>query len=107
MVKSLQADLDALHKVRDGDFGVISRDLEDKTWIVAFDLDDAPVTYYAYDRATRQATLLFSNRQKLEKFKLAKMLPISFQARDGLTINGYLTLPAGSSGKNLPMVLNV
>ena len=32
------------------------------------------------------------------------MLPISYKSRDGLTINGYLTLPVGSSGKNLPCV---
>ncbi|MDO8630913.1 MAG: S9 family peptidase, partial [Phycisphaerales bacterium] len=39
--------------------------------------------------------------------QLAKMKPISFAARDGLTVNGYLTLPPGVEPKNLPMVLNV
>jgi dipeptidyl aminopeptidase/acylaminoacyl peptidase len=34
------------------------------------------------------------------------MRPISFTARDGLEIHGYLTLPPGES-ENLPMVLNV
>ncbi len=105
--KTLQADFDALRKVRDGDFNVASRDLADKTWIVSYDLDNAPVTFYAYDRATRQATYLFTNRPKLEKFKLANIKPVSFTARDGMTIHGYLTVPADSSGKNLPMVLNV
>ncbi len=112
--KSLQADFDAIRKVRDGDFGISSRDLDDKTWLVAYIEDDAPVYYYAYDRAPRQATLLFSNRPKLEQYKLAEMKPISFKSRDGLTIHGYLTLPvgpavggAGAEPKNLPMVLDV
>jgi dipeptidyl aminopeptidase/acylaminoacyl peptidase len=35
------------------------------------------------------------------------MKPISFQARDGLTVHGYLTTPPGIPAKNLPMVLNV
>jgi dipeptidyl aminopeptidase/acylaminoacyl peptidase len=65
------------------------------------------VYYYAYDRSTRKATPLFSDRPALEKYKLAKMQPISFQARDGLTIHGYLTLPVGLEPKNLPLVLNV
>lgn len=34
------------------------------------------------------------------------MKPVSFQARDGLKIRGYLTLPPGKSGK-LPLILNV
>ena len=33
------------------------------------------------------------------------MRPISLQARDGLPLAGYLTLPPGSGGTGLPMVL--
>ena len=105
--KALQADFDAVRKVRDGDFSITNRDLNDKTWLVAYIEDDSPVYYYAFDRATKQATLLFSNRPKLEQYKLAEMRPISFKARDGLTIHGYLTLPVGVDTKNLPMVLDV
>jgi dipeptidyl aminopeptidase/acylaminoacyl peptidase len=35
------------------------------------------------------------------------MEPISYKARDGLTIHGYLTYPPGKEKKNLPLVLNV
>ena len=104
---AVQADFEALAKLRDGDFSVVSRDLADRTWIVAYTLDNAPVTYYAYDRTTRKATVLFTNQPKLEKYTLAKMRPIEFRARDGMTIYGYLTLPADKPPKNLPMVLNV
>jgi len=34
------------------------------------------------------------------------MRPVTFRARDGLTLHGYLTLPVGQE-RNLPMVLNV
>ena len=37
---------------------------------------------------------------------MAEMKPISFKARDGLEINGYLTLPKGKSN-DLPMVMLV
>ena len=43
--------------------------------------------------------------------RLANLLstskPISYTSRDGLQIHGYLTLPEGTAGKNLPMVLYV
>jgi dipeptidyl aminopeptidase/acylaminoacyl peptidase len=105
--KSLQADFDAIRKVRAGDFYIVSRDLADKTWIVNYVVDDGPVPFYVYDRASKKATFLFSNRPALEKYTLAKMQPVSFLARDGMTIHGYLTLPVGLEPKNLPMVLNV
>jgi dipeptidyl aminopeptidase/acylaminoacyl peptidase len=38
---------------------------------------------------------------------LAPMKPIAFDARDGLRINGYLTLPVGIEAKALPTVLYV
>jgi dipeptidyl aminopeptidase/acylaminoacyl peptidase len=105
--KAIKADFDALRKVRDGDFNVTSRDDGDKTWLVSYVMDNGPVYYYAYDRPSKKATLLFSNRPALEKYTLARMQPVSFQARDGMTIYGYLTLPVGVPEKNLPMVLNV
>jgi dipeptidyl aminopeptidase/acylaminoacyl peptidase len=105
--KALEADFAALKQVRKGDIGVASRDLADRTWVVAYLADDAPVHYYAFDRGTRKATLLFSNRPALEGKRLAEMRPVSFKARDGLMLHGYLTLPTGSAGKKLPMVVNV
>jgi dipeptidyl aminopeptidase/acylaminoacyl peptidase len=103
----LKPDFAALKKVRDGDFNVLSRDLADRHWVVAYVVDNGPVYYYHYDRESKRAELLFSNRTDLEGLQLANMQPISFTARDGLTIHGYLTLPVGLPPKNLPMVLNV
>jgi dipeptidyl aminopeptidase/acylaminoacyl peptidase len=101
----IQADFDALHKVRDADISNISRDMKDDKWIVTFEGDDSPVYYYLYDRASKQATMLFSNRPALEKYKLAKVKPVEYTARDGMKIYGYLTTPAGADAKNLPMVV--
>lgn len=101
----IQPDFDALHKVRDADISNVSRDLKDDKWIVTFEGDDSPVYYYLYDRASKQATMLFSNRPALEKYKLAKVKPVEYTARDGMKIYGYLTTPAGVEAKNLPMVV--
>jgi dipeptidyl aminopeptidase/acylaminoacyl peptidase len=103
----IAADFQALAKIRPGQFKVTSRDLADKTWLVAYTTDDGPVYYYAYDRGTKQGKLLFSHQPKLEGLALAHMEPISFPARDGLTIHGYLTTPVGVPAKNLPTVLLV
>jgi dipeptidyl aminopeptidase/acylaminoacyl peptidase len=94
--KSIQADFDALRKVADGEINVASRTLDDKTWIVAFLMDDGPVRYYRYDRPSKKATFLFTNRKALEGQPLAKMYPVVIKSRDGLNLVSYLTLPKGS-----------
>ena len=105
--ESIRADFEYLRTLHRGDFAVSSRDDADAIWIVAFTTDNGPVSYYAYDRASRNATFLFDNQPALNRYTLATMQPFSFNARDGMTIHGFLTLPPGSDGKNLPMVLNV
>jgi dipeptidyl aminopeptidase/acylaminoacyl peptidase len=103
----MKADYEALQKVNHGDISGVSRTLDDSKWIVTFVSDDAPVTNYLYDRTSKKATLLFTDRPALEKYKLSSMKPVDFTARDGMKIYGYLTTPAGMDGKNLPMVLFV
>jgi dipeptidyl aminopeptidase/acylaminoacyl peptidase len=106
--EAIQGDFEALAKIRPGsEFGVTSRDLADTTWLVSCVTDDGPVYYYIYDRPKKKAELLFSHQPKLEGLPLAKMKPISFTSRDGLTIHGYLTVPVGVEPKNLPAVLLV
>ena len=34
------------------------------------------------------------------------MQPVSYPARDGLTIHGYLTLPAGAAGHRVPLIIH-
>ncbi len=103
----IAADFEAISKVRQGEFGIGSRDLADKNWLVAYVTDNGPVYYYTYNRESKTSTLLFTNQPKLEELPLAVMQPISYTARDGLTIHGYLTTPVGIPAKNLPTVLLV
>lgn len=102
---SYHADFAALRQLHPGDIGFLSSTANGRRLIVSYLVDNGPVSYYSYDRATRQGTFLFVSRPALLKYQLASMQPISFKATDGLTIHGYLTLPVGVPPKNLPMVL--
>ena len=105
--ESIKSDFDKIAKLGRGDFFIIDRNNADDTWLVEFTKDTGPISYYAYDRHSKKGTFLFDHRPELKKYQLARMEPISFTARDGLTIHGYLTYPIGRGNKNLPMVLNV
>ena len=77
-----------------------------KQIVVSVYSDNNPGELYLYDRGTAKARFLMQNRQWLDKSKMASVKPFSFTARDGKQIHGYLTIPHGSNGKNLPMIVN-
>src|SRR3984957_16169031 len=104
---AVQADLDAVRALHAGDPSLVGRDEADATWLIAFDNDAPPVRYYAYDRASRTASVLFDSRPEMLRYQLAAMEPFAFTARDGLTVHGYVTFPPGGGRSALPAVLDV
>jgi dipeptidyl aminopeptidase/acylaminoacyl peptidase len=67
--------------------------------------DRDPGSYYLFDRKSNKAEILFGNMEMIDSEQMAERRPISFAARDGLTITGYLTLPTNPDKKKLPLVL--
>jgi dipeptidyl aminopeptidase/acylaminoacyl peptidase len=107
---ALAADVAALRGLNPGDFDIVDRTHADDRWIVAFTQDAGGVSYWTYDRGTRTGSFLFHTRPDLARYVLAEMRPITLTARDGLPLEGYLTLPplpSRPSRPSLPMVLNV
>jgi len=104
---SVQADFDGIARLNPGDFTLVNRTEKDDRWLLAFTSDRGPVSWWAWDRAAKKGTLLFTAQPKLEGLALSEMKPVVIRTRDGLSMNSYLTLPNGLAPKNLPMVLFV
>src|SRR5215210_1540714 len=103
----IREDFEAIGSLDRGDFAVTRRDRADENWLVAFTADKGGASFYSYDRANKSGEHLFDARPDLAGYDLARMEPVSFTSRDGLIIEGYLTLPPGTPDGPLPMVLNV
>ncbi|KQM17560.1 peptidase S9 [Novosphingobium sp. Leaf2] len=67
--------------------------------------DTNPGVFYLYDRKSHHLSQIIPYRPNLTGAKLAEMKPITFPAADGTMIPAYLTLPPGSSGRNLPAIV--
>ena len=67
--------------------------------------DRNPGDYYLFDNRTKQASLLLSTRAWFDPQRMAERRPFSMQARDGLALHGYVTLPNGVEPTGLPMVV--
>jgi dipeptidyl aminopeptidase/acylaminoacyl peptidase len=103
----LKADFDDLSERLKTPFTLTSRDLANQNWVVISQSDQRPSHFYLYRRQSKALEFLFSTQPKLEHFQLSAMQPISYQARDGMTLHGYLTLPTGLEPQNLPTILLV
>ena len=104
---ALKDDVAAMRALHPGDMHVANRDDADRVWLLGFTADDGPVSYFSFDRLSKDATFLFHHQPALSAYTLARTEPFSYPARDGLVVSGYLTFPPGSDRERLPTVLNV
>ena len=78
---------------------------ETKAVVVTYS-DKSRGTYYYYDLDKNKLIELGQVSPWLNEEDMCEMKPVHYKSRDGLIINGYLTLPNGTNGKNLPVVVN-
>ena len=67
--------------------------------------DVMPSSFYLYEVKTGKMEWLADSRPWIDPKQQSPMKPFRYTARDGLEIPAYLTIPKGSSGKNLPLVM--
>ena len=84
---------------------VVDMDDDERRVIVRTYSDRTRGNYYLYDRKDNSMSKLAELSPWLKEEQMAPMMPIKFTARDGLKINGYITLPVGVSASNLPLVV--
>ena len=84
---------------------ITSQTADGRLALVQVRSDRNPGDFYIFDTVAKKADHLLSRRDWFEPEQMAQVRPITLAARDGLPLHGYVTLPHGSSGKNLPTVV--
>jgi dipeptidyl aminopeptidase/acylaminoacyl peptidase len=80
---------------------------KDETQFVVFSGSDRSMgTYYLLDVGPLRLTELFQVSPWLEEDQMATMQPIEYESRDGLRVQGYLTLPRGVEPRKLPTIVH-
>lgn len=85
---------------------IVETDDNEEKYIVAAYNDRTNGSYHIYDKSTDSITKINDVSPWIVEDEMSEMKPITFTSRDGLKLNGYLTLPKGKEPKNLPVVLN-
>jgi dipeptidyl aminopeptidase/acylaminoacyl peptidase len=104
---AMKQQLQALAGGQPASMAVTSIDDSESIYTVSVATDKGSKSYLINGSAAPQLLGENSLSRLAANVALATSKPISFTARDGLQIHGYLTLPEGTAGKNLPMVLYV
>lgn len=97
-------------KLQGYEIGISSATKEEDKYIVRTYSDRSLGAYYLYDVASDKLDKIADVSPWINEADMATIAPVQYQSRDGLTINGYLTLPKGytmETAKNLPVVINV
>lgn len=78
---------------------------DEQRYLVYSESDVDSGTYYLGDRGKGSLEVLAFSYKNLHADQLAHTRPYNYRARDGLEIEGFLTLPAGAKDKKLPAIV--
>jgi dipeptidyl aminopeptidase/acylaminoacyl peptidase len=101
IIQSIQTKLPA-----DYQFFIARKNKEEDKLLVFTNSDRYFGGYYFYDVQADKLSKLADFKPWLKEENMARMQPVTYTSRDGLTIHGYLTLPKGIPPTNLPVVVN-
>ncbi|MEJ2596310.1 MAG: prolyl oligopeptidase family serine peptidase, partial [bacterium] len=93
----------------DYELGITATNKDEDVFIIRTYSDRSLGAYYIYDKNTDKIEKITEVSPWIDENEMAKVFPIKYTARDGITINGYMTLPKGytpETAKNLPFVVN-
>ncbi len=101
---------DRLNKeLEDYEVGISATNKDETVFIIRTYSDRSLGAYYIYDKKTDELEKIVEVSPWIDENEMASMTPMKYEARDGMTINGYLTLPKGytmETAKKLPVIVN-
>jgi acetyl esterase/lipase len=85
---------------------IAGSDRAENKFFVTTASDRAPGQYYYFDRASKKLTFVTSTAPWIDPERMQPMQGLTFKTRDGVTLEGYVTLPAGTTKeKPAPLVV--
>lgn len=84
----------------------VSADRDEQNFVVRTSSDRTLGSYYLFNVSSGDLRKLSELGPWIKENQMAEMKPVEYQARDGVTIHGYLTLPKGRDPKHLPVIVN-
>ena len=84
---------------------VVSTTRDGRQLVLEVSSDQNPGDYYLFDTQQRSAAYLISARVWIDPQTQAKRQPFEVRSKDGVALQGFLTLPPGKPARQLPTVV--
>jgi dienelactone hydrolase len=98
--------MEGVQKLKPGSFHtLLGSTLDDQVLLIKSVSDIDEHKFLMLDRATHQVTQISAAYPDRDAATLAPMRSISYPARDGTRIPGYLSVPRGAPAANLPLIV--
>jgi acetyl esterase/lipase len=104
--QALQKQIEASLPLKNVSVRIWSSDKAEKNFVVAVGSDRMPDSYFRVDLEKKALVLIKSSSPWIDPQRMRPMSVINYKSRDGFLLEGYLTLPEGSS-KEHPSALIV
>ncbi|HKU14367.1 MAG TPA: S9 family peptidase [Steroidobacteraceae bacterium] len=85
----------------------ISRSHDGVRQLIEVSSEIQPPVYYFFDRSRNYLARILEQRPGIKAAALSPTRRVNYQARDGMQIPAYLTLPKGHAARNLPLIVDV
>ena len=102
----LQKQIDATLKYTNNSL-TFNDDTENSKILISSSSDTDPGRNYLFDGAKKSLEPLPDRRPWINPEHISPRKYMSYTARDGLNIPAWVTIPKGTTGKNLPLIINV
>ena len=98
---------DIKSQISEEEITIGSKNRDEDLWVLRTYSDRNPGAYYLYDTKNKNLQKIAEEKPWINVEDMAEMQPISYKARDGLLIHGYLTLPKNYvEGKKCPVIVH-
>ncbi|MFM7461045.1 MAG: alpha/beta hydrolase family protein [Burkholderiales bacterium] len=104
-LETLQKQIDAAIPGNVNNIGVVEE--KSKRLLMISASPTNPGQYFLYDNEGKSIEPLVKRREWLPPSSMPERKFIKYKARDGMEIPAWVTIPKGTSGKNLPLVLHI
>lgn len=84
---------------------ITSWDLAANRIVVHRELGGSSGAYYLYDRSAGTLALIGRQRPEIPEEWVGEVLPVEYQARDGLMLQAFVTLPPNREWEDLPLIV--
>lgn len=92
-------------KLRGLSVNIYSKARSNNRFLVYASSERLPGMYFIYDHDTKQLQPIAPTHPKIDSRIMSNSFSINYEARDGLQIQGYVTVPLGKAAKNLPLIV--